>query len=207
MYVRGSGPSYREELEALRDRFTDRRTVPRQLLDDALGLVDTTVAELQTRHEAQLAEVERQHDRVLGRLEVRASRAEDRVRELEAMRTNLRETRETVDDGVLVKIAAPRTSSHGEGYPRPWTIAELDAVLYRLRLGGGTDDTEVRIGHRETEATIPFPELVLDPPAKREPEVVAHRPRRWRPVVLIAATGATLGAAMVLIVALLGGAA
>lgn len=175
-----SGVSYHQQrLERLRDEYTNRRSVPRSLLDRAVQIVESSWLELQARHEMQLAEADRQHAAQVARLEARATRAEDRVRELEAMRTNLRESRETIDDGVLVKITAPRTATwRGEtsDIPRPWTLGELETVAYRLRLGGGTDDTEVRIKHQHTEATIPYPELVMDAPAKPEPTEAATIP-------------------------------
>lgn len=169
---------YRDQLQQIRGRYDGRRTVQRDMLDDALRLVDAEVrlrAEQlagdalisAARHATELATIRDQHDRQVNRLQERADRAEGRVRELEEMRTNLRESQETLDDGVLVKIAAPRGAKWdgSEGnYPRPWTLGELDTVAYRLRLGGATDDTEVRFKHDHTEATIPFPELVIDPP-------------------------------------------
>lgn len=194
---------HRQRLERLRDEYTNRRSVPRQLLDQATGLVESSWLELQARHEAQLAEADRQHEAQAARLEARATRAEDRVRQLEAMRTNLREERETVDDGVLVKITAPRTTTwrgDDSDIPRPWTLGELEAVAYRLRLGGGTDDTEVRIKRDHTEATIPYPELVLDAPAKTEAAAEAPKVRWWlTPQARIGISGANVLVALMLI--------
>lgn len=200
---------YRDQLADLRDRYGSRRTVARDLLDDALRLVDATMADQQNlhdkqaavqlaRHETQLAEAERQHSIQLARVDDRLARSEARVRQLEAARTNLRETRETIDDGVLVKISAPRAATwegKDSNTPRPWTLGELDTVIYRLRLGGGTDDTEVRIKHDHTEATIPHPEMVLEAPTKK-PERVLERPTvRWlssRPAFIIAGAAALI---------------
>jgi hypothetical protein len=184
---------YRDQLADLRNRYGNRRTVASDLLDDALRLVDATVTDQRhkldtdlavhlARHETQLAEAERQHGIQLARVEDRLARSEARVRQLEAARTNLRETRETIDDGVLVKISAPRAATwegKESNIPRPWTLGELDTVIYRLRLGGGTDDTEVRIKHDYTEATIPHPEMVLEAPAKKPELPVARTGTRW----------------------------
>jgi hypothetical protein len=200
---------HQQRLADLRDRYANRRTVSRQLLDEATGLVDSALVELQARHETQLAEADRQHGAQVARLEARATRVEDRVRELEAMRTNLRESRETIDDGVLVKITAPRTTTwRGENsdIPRPWTLGELEAVAYRLRLGGGTDDTEVRIKHQHTEATIPYPELVLDAPAKTTLPEEPPTSRWWSRTGAQVAIGAVLGVLLVAITMVIGGA-
>ena len=163
---------HQERLERLRDEYGNRRTVTRQMLDQAVRLVESTTLELQARHEMQLAEADRQHQWQLDRVERRATVAEDRVRQLEAMRTNLRESREAIEEGVLVKITSPRAVNwRGEEseMSRPWTLAELETVVYRLRVGGGTDDTEVRIKRDHTEATIPYPELVLEAPTTKSP--------------------------------------
>lgn len=199
--------TYRDRLEKMRAQYRDRRSVAAQLLDDAVRLVDTTVAMAQVEldvqlaaRDARLAEAERQHQIQLARAEDRATRAEDRVRALEAMRTNVRESRETIDDGVLVRISAPKVVGRNDEespWSRPWTLGELETVAYRLRLGGAVDDTEVRIKHDHTEATVPYPELVLDaPPAKPRPLPEVPAVPFWRRQVLLPAVVAV---AMVLV--------
>lgn len=208
--------THRQRLADLRARYVDRRTVARQLLDEALALADSTVIELQAGHEAQVAEVERQHqlqtaqfEARLGRVEYRAQQAEERVRVLEAARTNLRESRETIAEGVLVKIKSPRTynnrTDEEEPFGRPWTLGELEAVCYRFRLGGGTDDTEVRNKRDHTEATIPYPEMALSAPEKPAP-VATEQPRArwWKRRAAVATACVLLGIALQYVVSLLG---
>lgn len=209
--------THRQRLADLRARYADRRTVARQLLDEALALVDSTVIELQAAHDAQLTELARQHGAQLAQaenrlreVEGRATRAQDRVRELEAMRTNLRESRETIDDGVLVKFPNPRTymrSGDEAKWGRPWVLSELETLCFRLRVGGATDDTEVRTKSDHTEATIPFPEMALTAPEpKPETATTAQPPVRWwKQRAAAAAACVLLGIALQYVVSLLGG--
>lgn len=161
---------YRDQLEQLRNRYSDRRTITAQFVGETLDLFEAAVTDLQTEHVARMAEAERQHGIHLARSEDRTARAEKRVGDLEAARLAIRQSHETIDAGVLVKITAPRghySSGEESKYARPWTLAELEDIAYRLRLGGGVDETEVRFQHDHTEATIPFPELVLDSPSRK----------------------------------------
>lgn len=181
--MRGVWGTYREQLDVLHARYSDRRTVANQLLEEVVQLVDLIATDERSRHEAQLAEAERQHSIQLARVEDRLARATDDVQRLERARTNLRETRETIDDGVLVKILAPRAATwegKESNIPRPWTLGELETLMYRMRLGGGTDHTEVRFKHDHTEATIPFPELVLEAPTPKTPDPPERPAVRWR---------------------------
>lgn len=175
-----------EQLDEWRERYANRRTVSWQMLNEAARLVEASQryharlaqAEI-ARVEDRLAALEEQHASELERAEQRLEQQRNRAERAEAaeqayrkQQTNLREERETVDDGVQVRIEAPRIPGYGDRtHPRPWTLGELETMMYRLRAGGATDDTEVRFKHEHAEACIPFPEMVLEP--TRE---VARRP-------------------------------
>lgn len=168
-----------------RDRYTSRRTVPHQMLNDAEVLVRDAIAreleqvrhESKTQRERDLERREREVENAKGLQDMRMDRlrrqlaeAEQKIASLSPRQTLMREERETVEDGTVVRLLAPTVPSYGDkSSPRPWMLGELEDVIYRLRLAGGDDGTEVRFKRDAIEACVPFAEyaLVPTPPTSR----------------------------------------
>lgn len=208
--IRYDNESPADALERWRRQFTDRRTIPAQMLDEAHALVLAAISEQAAEHRGQLEMLEEQHARELERagqretrLRERAERAEAAEKAYRTQQTNLREQRETVDDGVQVRISAPTFRSYGDrDMVRPWTLGELDQVLYRLRSAGAGDDTEVRFARERVEACVPFPEMVLDHRPAAPPPATTDRPPRAALVANRLLDNARLGAVVLVVAAL-----
>lgn len=176
-----SGDPIAEQMHEWRELFQNRRTVPWQMFDAAERLIRAshthharhleahrlaTVQALDELKAAHVAEIGRLQDALERERRLRVA-AETSEREYRQRQTNLREQRETTDDGTLVRIAQPKFKSYGDReMARPWTLEELGVIEQRFRLAGGTDDTEVRFKHEHVEATVPFPELALEWPSR-----------------------------------------
>ena len=162
-----------------RDRYAGLRTVAREMLEQAEILVRDAIArELeQTRSEAKTAreyDLERREKAVeyaegrqqwrIDRLAAQLAEAQAKVDELSTRRTLMREERETVEDGTVVRLLAPTVAGYGDtNRVRPWMPCELEDVMHRLRMGGADEGTEVRFKRDAIEACIPFAEFALVP--------------------------------------------
>jgi ribosomal 50S subunit-recycling heat shock protein len=180
-----------------RERFTGRRTVAYEMLEQAEVLVREAVArELATvrredktqrewdleRRERAVELAEREKDRQVDRLRRQLAEAEAKVASMSPRMTLMREERETVEDGTIVRLLAPRVPSYGDKEsPRPWMLGEIEDVVHRLRMGGGEDSTELRFKRDAIEACVPFAEFALTPAPRALPE---RRPPLPNPVVL-----------------------
>lgn len=179
-----------------RDRYTGRRTVAREMLEDAEVLVRDAIArereqerrEAKTQREWDLERRERQveyaearHEQQLDRLRRELAEAREKIDRLQTRHTLMREERETVEHGTVVRLLAPMVPTYGDGSaPRPWLLGELEDVTHRLRIGGADDGTEVRFKRDAIEACVPFAEFAL---VQATPSVSAmsSTPTRWRP--------------------------
>ena len=165
-----------------RERYTGRRTVAWQMLDEAERLVrDAIVREREQeyraakdererdleRRERQVERAERLHQSREDRLRRELAEAKQKINALSPRQTLMREERETVEDGTVVRLLAPTVPSYGDkSSPRPWMLGELEDVVHRLRMGGADEGTEVRFKRDAIEACVPFAEFALTP-AKR----------------------------------------
>lgn len=170
-----------------RDRYAGRRTIAAQMLNDAEALVrDAIVRELEQerrqaktdrewdldRRERQVENAELLHEQRQDRLRRQLAEAEAKIASLSPRMTLMREERETVEDGSVVRLLAPTVPSYGDkSSPRPWMLGELEDVIHRLRVGGADEGTEVRFKSDAIEACIPFAEFALTPapPAPSKP--------------------------------------
>lgn len=195
-----------------RDRYSRRRTVTHQMLNDAEVLVrDAITREREQERRAAKAErewdLERRETRVehaerlgearLDRLRRQLSGAEQKIASLSPRQTLMREERETIEDGTVVRILAPTTPSYGDKDAiRPWMLGELEDVTHRLRMGGANEETEVRFKRDAIEACVPFAEFTLTPasppPDKRETVVRPTHHALPRGLVLAATVITTL---------------
>lgn len=167
-----------------RDRYTNRRTVSWQMLMEAEVLVRDAIArELEQqlrdakskreydleRRELQVEWSEGRQQQRIDRLTAQLAEANAKVEELSTRRTLMREERETVEQGTVVRLLAPTVPGYGDrNNVRPWMLGELEDVTHRLRMAGGEDSTEVRFKHDAIEACVPFAEFALSPATATE---------------------------------------
>jgi hypothetical protein len=192
-----------------RERYTARRTVAHQMLNDAELLVRDAIAlelaqhrrESKTQREYDLERRERAVEFAEGgqqwridRLRRQLAEAETKIASLSPRVTQMREERETVEVGTVVRLMAPTVPSYGDKTsPRPWMLGELEDVIYRLRLAGGGEDTEVRFKRDAIEACVPFAEFALTTSGREEATAdPVHDTARQRRVVLPTGLGLLL---------------
>lgn len=173
-----------------RDRYAGRRTVNHQMLMDAEVLVRDAIAREREqevraaksqrewaleRREQKVEYAEQLHQGQTDRLQRRLAEAEQKIGDLSPRQTLMREERETVEDGTVVRLLAPTTPSYGDkSSPRPWMLGEIEDVAHRLRMGGATETTEMRFRKDAIEACVPFAEFAL----ARTPRELAAPPAR-----------------------------
>lgn len=165
-----------------RERYTSRRTVAHQMLNDAEVLVRDAIAQ-EVKQERRQAKSEREwdlerreraaehaqrmHDSTVDRLRRQLSEAEAKIASMSPRMTLMREERETVEDGTVVRLLAPKVPSYGDkSEPRPWMLGEIEDVAHRLRMGGADDGTELRFKRDAIEACVPFAEFTLAPSSR-----------------------------------------
>lgn len=177
-----------------RERFAGRRTVAHEMLEQAEVLVRDAVArelatvqrETKTQRERDLERRERAVELAEGskdwqtdRLRRQLAEAEAKIASMSPRMTLMREERETVEDGTIVRLLAPTVPSYGDkSEPRPWMLGEIEDVVHRLRMGGAEDDTELRFKRDAIEACVPFAEFALAPSSRNSVEPAASREAR-----------------------------
>lgn len=186
-----------------RDRYTNRRTISWQMLGDAEVLVrDAIIREREQerrqakserewdleRRERRVEDAERLHEQRIDRLRRELAEARQKIDSLSPRQTLMREERETVDNGTVVRLLAPTVPSYGDkSAPRPWMLGELEDVIHRLRMGGADESVEVRFKRDAIEACVPFAEFALAPAGRSPSPRTEPAPSGWsapRPMVL-----------------------
>lgn len=195
-----------------RERYTERRTVARQMLDQAELLVRDAVAleraqeqratkaqrayDLE-RREREVEQAKRLYEQQVDRLRRELAEARAEIASMSPRQTLMREQRETVADGTIVRIQAPLVPKYDSTAVRPWVLSEIEEVSQRLRMAGGDDRTEVRFKADAIEACVPFPEFALTPaapvPAERTTSINRDR-------VLLAATAVSALIAVLILI-------
>ncbi len=162
-----------QRLADWRASYTDRRTIPRQMVDEADLLIRTavraaqyasTVALEQQRvaHQEEVTRLERSLD-LARRTAAEAHRIRTEHEALVAEKVRLREERE--QDGEEVTVKMTRTLGG-------WVLGDLEEIAYRLRCGGAVDDTALEWRQHTISANVPAPNLV---PLVRPGELRAER--------------------------------
>lgn len=198
------------------DRYTRRRTVSWQMLQEAQVLVRDAIArELEQerreaksererdleRRERAVEHAERLQQSRMDRLKRELAESREKIASLSPRQTLMREERETVEDGTMVRLLAPTTPSYGDKTsPRPWMLGELEDVIHRLRMAGGGESTEVRFKRDAIEACVPFPEFALTPAKRTAPTSIEREESAKRPVP----RSVVLAAWMAIVLALMG---
>lgn len=205
-----------------RDRYTNRRTVERQMLNEAELLVrDAVVRELEQLERDRAHDRERRAyqaeraveiaDAARDRAEARADRVATQLAEYRARHVALREEREAVTDGTVVKIAAPEVPYSGYDYTSPdrtvprWTLEDLESATHRLRMAGAGDDAVVGFEREHIRVAVPFPEFALTPAKRLEPRVTYVEAPAAEPWWARLRVGRLAGAAAVLLILLVVG--
>lgn len=166
-----------------RERYAGRRTVAREMLDQAEILVRDAIArELEQaraaakterewdleRRERAVELTERSKDWREDSLRRQLAEAKAEIASMSPRMTLMREERETVEQGTIVRLLAPRVPSYGDKTdPRPWMLGEIEDVAHRLRMAGAEDGTELRFKRDAIEACVPFAEFALTPAPPR----------------------------------------
>ena len=207
--------THAERLAEWRQTYTDRRTVPWQMLEAAervleWGLRDAerganiAVARAEGKLEEAHAETERVRESLTKQIETLREHRDMLQRQIDKKRT-IAETRS--QEGEQVRVQIGREGWNG------WQIADIEEIAYRLRCGGAVDETPLKINDREASALVPAPDLVkLESPRHVTPaEKVAkiltaeqptkRKPMSWttRMLILGSASGA-IGALLTAIV-------
>lgn len=154
--------THAERLAEWRQTYTDRRTIPWEMLKAAEAILEWGVRDAERsanvavhRAEAKLeeahAETERVRESLTSNIETLRKHRDMLQRQIDEKRT-IAETRSKEGDEVRVQIARPDWKG--------WQIADLEEIAYRLRCGGAVDETPVKIDSREASALVPAPDLV-----------------------------------------------
>ena len=191
-----------DELSRIRDRYSNKRTLGYQLVNDCVELAERAIADAQREAEARadgrILEVDRQLERLCEDRDQWRKHYEQVQRALSEKRT-IREEREAArrDGDTDVTIS--------NGYVG-WTVAGLEEIAYRLRCGGAEDSTPVEVDKSRAKASVPAPNLVtLDfrpaPEPRYEPlaePVEDDSPPRW-----LVAVNAVLGSRLMVLACVL----
>lgn len=162
------------ELDEIQGRYRDKRSVAYRLLGEVLEVARSAVAEAEGRADGRIVEVERYHQSTKDLADV----LRRRVAQLEDQRRLVDDRFEHGPDAAQVSIR--HALNDGQG----WTVAELEEVAYRVRTGGGTDETRVKVTDSHAVAVVPAPYMVdlsigpSRPAGLPDPVVPDHGPRR-----------------------------
>lgn len=144
-----------DRLAQLRRRYDGTRSMARVAIAEAIDLAEQCV------RDAELAEGARADGRIqeLDRYRENEQRVLESLREQNrqlhavlAEKRRLNEEREENGEEVQVKI--------GRSLGGSWLIGDLEEIVYRLRCGGATDETPVKITDYTATAKVVAPELV-----------------------------------------------
>lgn len=163
--------TFTNQLERTLRDYADRRTIHAGMIRDvaeiAYGYVAEQLAAPTTERDQLAAKLQGVIERLEERLDQERERNAQWRKAVEEQRI-LREKREAADDG-LIDVRFENSRRH-------WTVEDLEDIAYRLRLGGGSDDTVVEMSEWFARAKVVDPTLVSldlarnpEPPRKPEP--------------------------------------
>ena len=192
-------------LEEFRDEYSNRRTVPYELLTHAIALVEASGR----YHAATLDRVRAEYEERLRVVKNTVEVQKDVIDRLEAATgAGLSEERQRAigkDGGGLglVEVTFRRDPLRAR-----WWVSDLEEVAFRVRNAGGTDDTPVELREHSIAARVPdanqitlatpaintrtLPPLVVEPPSYDAP--VEHH--TGRAIAVLGAGASTLAFAI-----------
>lgn len=181
----------RREVERLAERFNGRSQYQRtvqlacaEVLRALEGYEQSRAAEVAAVEAAFQREVDRERER-----SVRTGRelAAEKARADEARRA-MKKVAELKSDHSALRFEAPR----GEyGRLAPWTVDDVEAALYDVRVSGGDGSTELKLTDKSIECRVPYPETVVAGRAQPQPPAMPEGddPRAGHPVPSLYAAG------------------
>lgn len=140
---------YYEQLERLRDAYSQRRGLVPEMLYEAEKIMGAALEYKDAQCQGRVDEAHRETDRqTKWRLD-----AEERLREAQQQIRSDHELREyRTQDGVSAKVAF--------SLPGHWQVSHLEEIAYRLRCGGATDDSPVKIDNGQIRGWVPDASVV-----------------------------------------------
>jgi hypothetical protein len=156
----------RREVERLAEQYSGRAEYQRTVRFACNEVLRALEAYEQSR-EAELAAVEKAFRGEVDRERERSVRT---GRELAAEKARAESERKAVErvselkaDHAALRFEAPR-GDHGR--LAPWTVDDVEALLYDVRVAGGDGSTELALSDRQVETRVPYPETVVAGRAK-----------------------------------------
>lgn len=153
---------YHEQFERLREAYSQRRGLVPEMLEEARGILEQAIQYERGLCQAAVAQMQSEADRQI-KLTYAAQRQTEKALEEYRSRESLFETRAKSGDLVKVKMDKHRDQ---------WTVADIEEVAYRLRMGGATDDSPVKLESGYMLGLVPDADLVKLDLYNREPATV-----------------------------------
>lgn len=150
---------YHEQFEQLRDAYSQRRGLVPEMLGEADRVLQQAIQYERGLCDAAVAQARSEADRQV-KLRIDAQRRAEKAIEHFSSQTSLFETRAKSGDLVKVKMDKHRDQ---------WTVADIEEVAYRLRMGGATDDSPVKLESGYMLGLVPDATLVKLDLYNREP--------------------------------------
>lgn len=159
---------FESTLARWRDKYTNRRTVPWEMLDEAESIIrsemsrERRVAKVEANQEVMRLEAKCAHFEEMAEIRQGTIDTMRRTIEMQDKRLQegafLHEERQRQEDDVVVRIT--------NGF-KGWTVADLEEIAYRMRAGGADDKTKVKIDDHTVSCALIFPDLALELPQQR----------------------------------------
>lgn len=164
-----------EQLAEWRERFTNRRTVPWEMLELAEAMIRAAAEHHRHQYEVALATLREEH---AARVEVLQSTIDGQSSTIDSLkrqaeeRRSLNEARRDAGDGDA------EVTIRRDDHLKAWRLSDLEEIAFRLRCGGATDDTPVDMASNRAIAVVPVPNLVTleHRPTQRELQPVSAPP-------------------------------
>lgn len=179
----------RRDIDYMRTRYGKSRPAAKTLLDEFDSILDDAEVEMakvisekehdiEMRYQGRLEQAEKREDAAVDRYTEKRAEVIDLQHKLEGKRA-LKEER--ARDGEMVRVAFDRPSGFD------WTLADIEEMAYRMRLGGADDETVVNTASHEVSTWVPDPNMVrLGLKVQEEPEAEKRKPFAWWPQVRLA---------------------
>lgn len=152
----------RRDLDYMRTRYGKSRPAAKTLLDEFDSILDDAETEIskiisekehdiEMRYQGRLEQAESREEAAWAKVNHQAGQIND-LRDTLAGKRALKEER--ARDGEMVRVAFDRPSGFD------WTLADIEEMAYRMRLGGADDETVVNTASHEVSTWVPDPNMV-----------------------------------------------
>lgn len=154
---------YHEQFERLREAYSQRRGLVPEMLEEADRVLQAAIEYERAQCEAEVTQARSEIDRQV-KLRFDAQRQTEKAIEAYSSQTSLFETRTKSGDLVKVKMDKHRDQ---------WTVADIEEVAYRLRMGGATDDSPIKLESGYMIGLVPDATMVKLDLYNKEPATAA----------------------------------